>query len=768
MIQYIFKTAIRHLLHRKHFTLLNILGFTLAFSTAVLIFSYVLHEYSFDRYHEKAEQLFRVEINNQVIMPGMTGQLLQANVPSIKKQCTICLWGGYALSNSNEKNNIVVLNHIANADSSLGDLFSIHVLAGDLKQTLTDVNRIAINQSSAEKMFGSIDVIGKDVWVGFNYPLTIGAVFEDFPANSNLQNSGFTSLKRNEQRHDKNTNSFILYLELEHPHQKSEMEEKIQQVLTEKLKYTDAKVKLRSIKDIHFSENVKYEYAKVTKHSTVYLFLSIGILILIISLINFYNFKCGLLPTREKGFFVQRVNGASPTFTKLVLFAESLIICTTAGLFSLICVELFINSSLVRLIPMDFSTVSLAQKSTLLLLISILSAVIAAVMPTGFSPKRSLLSHYQKPFSRSFVSMRTALITIQFLASLILIICTFVIYQQKQYLLEYDTGMKSQNIISVQLNTKIVNQRESFTSQLKSLSQITDVTYAAHGPSNSMDSRGQTIDGKAVNFFLWPVHYNFLNFFGINVTKGRHFSSNYTMDKNNLIFNQTAINNFNWEQKLNKKIKAIYPYESEIIGICNDFHYASLHHDIQPICFWLSDKRTNMVFVKYTGSIAPVVKHIQKLFNQYTPELPFDYNFMDDTYAQYYKSVIRLFNLITFFSFIALIITGFGIIGLVTIITQRHIKEIGIRKANGAQTSEIILYLNKKITITILIAFLISIPLVWYLMELWLRNFTQHTPLHWYYFSIGGLCVWTLATLITLRQTWKAASQNPVKCLRYE
>ncbi|MCU4156528.1 ABC transporter permease [Carboxylicivirga sp. A043] len=764
MIRYLLKTALRHVVHRKYFSLLNVIGFSMAFATSLIIFFYVIFEYSFDSHHEKAATVYRVEVGDQVIYKGTTAQLLKDRIPEIKNASTLSPYAGQVLVHPTQPDNIYA-GRVFQADSAISKMLTFDVLIGDLDAAFIDKSKIAIDDEAALQLFGSTSVIGKMVQVNYGREMEICAVYEAFPSNSTFSPVGFMSIKQNASRFERSESSFLTFLEIEPHLVTDELNQRMEDIINAEFN-DEVSIHLRALKDVHFAEKVNYEYAKITKRSTVDLFLFIAFLVLIISVINYYNFKCGIMPTREKNFFVQEVNGAKLMHIRLTLLFEGLIVCVLAAIMAYILVELFSSSQLSELVPFDLKEFSLSDRVLMLSAICISAAIISVLLPTGFRFADTLLDKYRTSTSRSFISMRGVLMTFQFVASLVLIISSIVIYQQKQFLLNYDTGIVSNNVISFPLSGKIKSNLESFTSELENSAHITDVTYAAHGPSNTMMGWGRTIDGEQASFYVWPVAENFLSFFEVKVLNGRDYSTNL-LDDNKFIFNQAAIDKYSWEHKLNKKFPT-FEGEADLIGFCENFHYASLHHTVDPMCFWLNRKRCNMAFVKYSGSLPVVLEHIESCFKAISPSHMFDYGFVDDTYQAYYKSEMRLFKLISFFSFIALLITAIGITGLVTIITQRHVKEIGIRKANGARIYDILKLLNRKISYTIAIAFVISVPLVWYLMELWMNNFIVHTTIHWYYFLLGGICVWLLAILVTLRQTWKAASQNPIKALRYE
>ncbi|WP_439182971.1 ABC transporter permease [Carboxylicivirga taeanensis] len=764
MIKYLIKTAFRHIIHRKYFSLLNVLGFAMAFATSLIIFFYVIYEHSFDNHHEKAARVYRVEVGDQVIYKGTTAQLLKDKVPEVKNASILSPYAGRVLVHPTQPDNIYA-GSVFQADSAITELLTFDVLIGDLNAAFLDKSKIAIASEAAVQLFGSTNVIGERILVNYGRELEVCAVYKSFPSSSTFSPVGFMSIKQNPTRLDRSESSFLTFLEIEPQLVTDELNQRIADILNEEFD-DEVSVYLRALKDVHFAEQVNYEYAEVTKRSTVDLFLSVAFLILIISVINYYNFKCGIMPTREKSFFVQEVNGAQLKHIRLTLLIEGLIICTVAAALAYLLIELFDSSRLSELVPFNLKDFSLSMRLLMLGCIGVGAAIVSVLLPTGFRFADTLIDKYSRSSTKPFMSMRAVLMTFQFVASLVLIISSIVIYQQKQFLINYDTGIVSNNILTFPLSGKIKNNLDGFTSALMSSAHITDVTYAAHGPANDMMGWGRTIDGVQASFFVWPVAENFLSFFEVDILKGRDYSTNL-MDNSKFIFNQAAMNKYNWEHKLNKPFPT-FDGEADLIGFCENFHYASLHHSVDPMGFWLNRKRCNMAFVKYSGSLPLVLEHIERSFKAISPNHRFDYGFVDDTYQAYYKSEMRLFKLISFFSFIALLITAIGITGLVTIITQRHVKEIGIRKVNGARIYDIIRLLNRKITYTIVIAFLLSAPLVWYLMELWMSNFIVHAAIHWYYFLLGGLGVWLLATLITLRQTWKAASQNPIKALRYE
>ncbi|WP_439182970.1 ABC transporter permease [Carboxylicivirga taeanensis] len=757
MIRYSIKIALRQLWFNRASTYLSIFGFTVAVAASLVIFKYVSNEFSFDKHMPDHQRIYRLTSDSQVLFPGLVHQLIKEEIADVQEACLFHPRTFMAVSTSDGKNK--VSGPVYSTTTHWMPIFQTIVVSGNLSEALESDDKVAISQSTASKLFGTADALGQTVVVnqvfGPGLEKKVVAVYKDEPSTSSIAPIGLFKMSADSYQ-ERGAAVFSVFVKLHNTKNVNQVEKQIATLLQREKVAEGEGMTLQPLASLHLSPPMEYDYINKANKNYLYIFLLIGCIIILVSVINYYLVKIGNVNSASKGIFIHKCNGASATNLRYNLIVEAVILLLISAIVGLALYSIVLPG----LINKYFTSVewSLHDGVFFIGIILLMLLVIIAL------PKYSIFAGKRVKAAKSQGILQNGLITIQFIITMVLIISSIIIYQQKKFLQHFKTGMDTENVISLKLSSSIMQNDEALRDKLLSHSQIVDVTFASNGPENVELVNTQS-EGKPIRYGLWAVDSNFLNFFGINISKGRNFTEGRN-DAYAFIVNETAASNYNWSDRFNERIEGVFG--KRMVGICSDFHFASLHQGIEPLCIVCNYTILNRVFVKYTGDAEAVVSYLDVSVGELFPNLAFNYEFLDDVFKAYYSDEKTMFELIFAFSLLALLITLIGMIGLATVVTQKRTKEIGIRRVNGARVPELIGLINSKLTRPVFIAFVISIPLVWYIMELYLQNFVQHVPIHWAYFIAGGVSIWLLTTLITLRQTWRAASQNPIKALRYE
>ena len=759
MLKYIFKIAMRNLIRQKYYSLIDMLGITLAISSSLFVFIYSINEYNFDKHFPESEKIFRLEKNNGIYFSGVVCGILKNAIPEISYTTNINPLNTHSITFSEGKN--TVFGKIYQSDKNYLNIFDLDILSGNIKAALSDKHKVAINKSTALSLFGRIDVIGEEIKLNHTFTanenVIIEAVYSDLPKNSSLKPIGLYSLNNNLDLYSREYESYSIFIKINNTEDINHIREKINQTLIkENLLKSDCKITLSPLTGLHFSEHIDNDYIATGDKTTSNVLILIGILILVISIVN--SMILNARNSENQTQLIYLLIGAGKIDLRIIKFIERLTICFFSGIISIILFYLFINNSSNNLINYNFSQTSIV---TVFLFVFTTSSVISILIIQKLEiPTINLTSHVQESKSRFFS------ITVQYSISIILIICSLFIYKQKDFLLKFNTGLTSKQIISLNLNTEISKNLNTFKHEINSHNQIIDVTFASNDITH-IETNLVLINEREVKYGLWMVDNNFLDFFNIKIVNGSNFTYNYETQKYKCILNHSAVNQYKPLDKIGEVIPGLWR-NSELLGVCKDFNYASLHNKIEPLCFILNRDYCNTAYIKFKRNPEIIIKYLRNTTNKLYPNIPFKYSFLDDTFKNLYQAENSLLKLITTICIIAIFISSIGFHALVVANSQKRIKEIGIRKVNGAKVFEILTLLNKDLIKWIAIAFVIACPIAYYAMSLWLENFAYKTELSWWIFALAGLLALSIALLTVSWQSWRAATRNPVEALKYE
>ena len=616
----------------------------------------------------------------------------------------------------------------------------------------------------------------ENIWTKSAKLFTIGAVYKDFPENTQLRNVVYTAIDPDYNINNFSSSNWVCYLLLDNPAMADEVADNFNRHFDfKKIYHEGEQIRLVPLTDIYYMNETQDggTFRSGNKEVTALLF-GIALLIVIVAAINFTNFSTSLTPLRIKSINTQKVLGSSDTLLRRSLLIEAALISFIAWLVSLVIVWGLDWAEALPFIEADLSLVSNLPIVFLCGIVALVIGWLAGIYPayyiTSFPPALVLKGSFG--LSPSGRKLRTTLICVQFVVSIVLIIGACFVQIQNSYMRNFSLGFDKDQVAIVELNETMYDKHhDTYVNRLKENPGIEDVAFAMEkvGSKDGYNTNGGNYKGKDFQYFIIIASSNFLRVMGIPVIEGRDFSkADELSDHVSYIFNRTAMEGL--DMQVGDAFDSYSP--GHLIGFSDDVKFTSLRGGEDNIAFLVGNFGYSLpisyIRLKAGSDIHAVVGHIQETMKELDPSYPFNIEFYDEIFNHLYQKEENLRDLVTVFSLLAIIISLVGVFGLVVFETQYRRKEIGIRKVHGATVGEILLMFNKAYLRIVGICFVIAAPVAWQGVKMWLEGFAYKTPLHWWVFLIALLIV-TVITLLTVSfQNWKAANENPVNSIKSE
>jgi putative ABC transport system permease protein len=801
MLRNYLKTTLRNLKRQKTQSTINILGLAIGLTCCILIILFVRDELSFDKFHENHDRIYRVtrrwlnedgavSLHLGFVAPPI-GPLLKNDFPAIEHAVRMVGTGGMLVSHGDAyfEENLFFF-----AEENLFDVFSIKMTKGDPSTSLVDPLTIVISEEMARKYFGSEDPIGQTIHVeaqGQAADLKVTGVIEPLPHNSHFHADFFASFKTYEaivgddEMQSWSSNNYATYILIRKNHDVNILKEQLNPFIDRHMDEGRSKITqliLQPLTDIHLHSHLDSELESNSDISYVYVFSVIAFFVLMIAAINFMNLSTARSSQRAKEVGLRKVVGANRSQLIKQFLSESLLTVFAGLAVALILVKLLLprfNQFLSRELSFNLSG-NIGLLSGLIfvaVLVGIVSGLYPAVFLSSFQPATVLKG--AKDQRRRKLSLRTVLVVFQFAISIVLIICVGVVTSQLRYIRNINLGFNEEQVVVLPSSSRISSQLESVKTQLYENPNIISVSAAKRVPSGRLlDSSGASVirgeKSEPINFMiaLLRVDHDYIPTFGMELAAGRNFSKEMPTDAANaFILNETAIRQIGWESPLDAIGKGfVYGRaEGQIIGVVKDFHFESIHHKIAPIVMVLSAHSLNQVAVRISPNDIPgTMAFLQGKWQEFRPNYPFSYYFVDERFDQQYRSENKLLQLFGYFAFLAIFIACLGLFGLALYTAEQSIKEIGIRKVLGASVSSLVFLFSKEFSKWVLLANIIGWPVAYYAMTKWLANFAYRTSLSLWIFLLAGVLALVIALITVSFHSVKAAIADPVTALRYE
>jgi putative ABC transport system permease protein len=777
-------------LKNKPITVINILGMTVGITISLLIFSYAKKESTTDQLIPNVSNIYSLMNKEDPHVSQQMVQLAKAQVPEIEN-ITYCSeeWSPQVFF-TNEIASFKVENLLV-ADSCFFRVLRFEPIWGDPYNALNLTNKIVLTENLSKKIFGNENPVGKMLGYNSTYlhgeEIEVAAVIKDLPQNSSWNFEAVLSIQTNYKIDWYFSNlgwgqqSFTSFFSIPESVSPKMLNEKLASLSKDNVpdKYKDD-IEMSSFPftKIYFG-SPNHDILKHGNQLTLSIIEIVGILILLLACVNYINLVTAQREKRFKTIGTIKSFGCSKWKVIELLTIESALVLTLTFILVTFSASLLLDS-LNGLTDSQFTFHSIFTRRNLgiLFLIFVFTLIVTGLIPGYFYSKykTALLFNKNQSKTKQANYLRNGLLIFQFTISIALIAGMLTIERQNRFMTNTNPGFNKNNIIFFSTNDDLQKNIQPFKNEMKKIPGITDLTFSEE-PIGKIDQNwGMDIqvhgEKKTISFVKLSVSPNFFDFFGIKIKKGNGFNEN-SKENRDLIFNAVTMLKYNFVDQQGMRL----PLSSDqnkgrVIGEVEDFNFESMHVPIRPIGFMSSGEGDEVAYLKLntinTENFHSTIESIEKIWNKLSPNFPFEYEFLNDSWDALYKKENQFLKVLSYTTIISLFLSCLGLIGLTFYIIENRIKEIGIRKINGATISEVMTMLNRDFVKWVAIAFVIACPIAWYAMNKWLENFAYKTELSWWIFALAGLLALGIALLTVSWQSWRAATRNPVEALRYE
>ncbi len=800
------KVALRNMKRQKGYSLINILGLSVGMACCILILLWVKDELSYDRYHENADQLYRVVVKGKMsnrdihfsTSPAPLAKALVDEFPEVL-QATRFLSSRNVLVSYQEKyfNESLMLY----ADANFFDVFSIPLIKGDPREVLRQPNSVVITKEAALKYFGDQDPLGKTLTFNNRTDLRITGLAEDVPSNTHFHTDFFVSLATVPDSRNQNwfNNPYHTYIVLDEDTSLEDFQAKLPEIISKYMGPLAKKVMgvtmeefqssgntfgyfLQPATSIHLHSDLEYELETNGSITYVYLFSLIALFILVIACINFMNLATARSSARAREVGVRKVLGSDrPKLIKQFL-TESILMSILSFVLAIVIVA-FLQPFFNNLSGKQLDIASYCSWSSCLgaiaviLFVGIFAGSYPAFFLSSFQPI-SMLRGVVKTGTKSSW-FRSGLVVFQFSISIVMLIGTFVVKNQLEYIRNKKLGFEKEQLLVIQRAENLGQNKEAFRNELFRSYDVINVAFSNSVPGRHLGDFTHLAEGASANemvrMFLLYGDFNFFDTLKMEMIEGRYFSKDIPADRNSVILNETAAAALAMKDPVGKRLlrSSLAQEGSEfftIIGIVKDFHFESLHQKIRPLALYLlSEDEARYVSIRIRqGSIPKTLAFIKSKWDEFVSRQPFEYFFLDDDFDSLYKTEQKVGQLFSVFAILAILVACLGLFGLASFTAEQRTKEIGIRKVLGANVPHIVALLTKEFSRWVLLANLIAWPIAYFAMGRWLQNFAYRVSIGPRIFFLAAGLVFFVALFTVSYQALRSASANPVDALKHE
>ncbi|MBS1664799.1 MAG: ABC transporter permease [Bacteroidetes bacterium] len=817
MFKNYFKVAVRSLLRRKAFTLINILGLAMGMAVCLLIVLFIRSELGYDRFVPRSERIYRMvlerkypeHVSSYAVIPFSVGPAVQKEFPEVEAYTGVQTFGGNNNVFIKVREQLFEESHVLVADSNFFRVFGMGLLTGDVVTALQKPNMAVIDERTARKYYGSVDgALGQWFETDGKQRYTVSGVCKDWPEDSHLAFNILISQNSFNWARQANYTGFSTwaYFLLKENASSVVLESKLPHVVE---KYVSGAIErnfgmsyaaftaagngyhyfLQPLSKIHLISDMEAEVRPNGSMRAVYIFGVIAVFILGIACINFVNLSTARSMERAKEVGIRKTFGSEKRSLIFQFLLESVLV-------SLLSIVLAIGLILLllpffnKLTGKELSAMDFLSPFTVpaLLLLGVVVGWIAGLYPafilSSFKPIKVLKGKFKS--SKYGTVLRNGLVVFQFAISIILIISTVIVNRQMGYMLGDKLGFQKDHIIEIQRTDLLDVKTRAFLNEVKAIAGVEKVSGASTMPGSggffgivwqpigaraSMTSKGVIVDDQ------------FAATLGLEMKEGRWFSKEYPTDSLGIVLNEKAVAALGLKEpvvgtRMTTTGNALNPtavdspYVYTVVGVVKDFHFQTLHQAISPLVFSSNARFQDVspiTSVRIRGNdFTAAIKGIEAAWRKQVPEKPFHYTFLDQNLAAQYRAEQTLQRVFTVFSALAICIACIGLLGLAAYATQQRIREISIRKVLGASGMNIIGMLSKDFLKLVTIAAMVACPLAWMGMHSWLQGFAYRVELSWWVFVLAWLVAAGITLLTISLQAIRAARANPVKTLRAE
>lgn len=815
------KIAFRNFRKNRLYAVINLSGLAVGLAACWMLMLFVRHELNFDRFLKGSERIYQVQLDGNFAgqtfltsnTPPPVGATLRQEFADFTDHTRIFQPGDVAIR-SEEVGGIshsFTESKLLAVDSNFLEFFSFPVKSGAVRTCLDGLNRVVLTESMAQKYFGDAEPLGQILQLN-NKPYEVTAILVDVPAQSSLQFDFLTSVANYE---------VVKYFDWSWVWLNVDTYVKTRAPLTDqRLKALHAlfpamvkknaasafrrigqpidvflknggkwDFKLKPLEDVHlYSAGVQGRVTTLGSIREVYVYGTVGLLIILMACVNFMNISTARSGQRAREVGVRKALGSGSRALITQFLTESTVYGFGAGVLALallyLCLPLF---SQIIATPLQISTLFSGWPGALALLLPIGVGLLSGSYPALFLSRFNIVKVIKGSIpvlSGRQVWIRGGLVVFQFTISIALITCTIIVFQQLSYTRNKEIGLNQENVLLIRNAQRLEGKEEVFRQQISDQPEVINASWSTDVPTSGyfgdfyVPEAG--LDGDRVSKDLvlssYMVDYDFAPTMDIKIVQGRNFSQDFRSDSAAVILNETAVKSAGWKDPIGKYIN--YPggdYQRfKVIGVMKDFNTQSFRLAIEPFAlFHHSSKSYTLPYSYISVRVKPgqekaLISNLESRWKAIAPGAPLDYTFLDAAFAAQYRSEQKLGKVLSGFTGLAIFIACLGLLGLIAFAVEQRTKEIGIRKVLGASVAGIVGLLSRDLLRLVLMAVVIAVPLAWYAMNQWLQDFAYRVPMQWWFFALAGGMALLIAFLTIGWQSVRAALSNPVESLKSE
>ena len=787
----------------KAFSAINILGLAVGISCCLLILLYVQYEFSYDRYHVKADRSYRISLHgvlagneiNAVTTPYPMAAALINEFAEVETAARFRKFFAEMLVSVGDVR--YQESEIFHADQSFFNIFDYGFVAGDSETALNNPFSVVITESIAEKYFPESGALGQSLTFNNNRDYQVTGIIRNIPENSHFHPQILVSFNSDEQ-HDSPiwiSNNIATYLVLRPGVDAAEFSLKLDTLVE---KYVAPQIEqalgssladflasggrygfgLQALTAIHLNSNMQGEIEQNGNAGYVYTFLAIALFILVLACINFMNLSTARSANRAKEIGVRKVMGAHRAQLFMQFMSESVLVSVLALAIALPLAWLLLpafNAITERSISIDaiFSVQAFFLLVFLTFAVGVLSGSYPALYLSRFHPQEVLKGKLSGGAKSAW--FRGSLVVFQFAISIALVAATLIVYSQLDYMRNKALGFNKEQLLVLHRAGALGEQLESFKAQIAQLPNVIAVSSSVHVPGLQVDQNVYTLEGapSSESKALWAstVSYDYIETLGIEMAEGRPFSRDFGSDETAYVINEAAARELGIDNPTSHRLLEPDPAgmrSGPIIGMVRDFHFESLHQEIRPMLFRFREFARYVVVRVQPNDIQQTISDIEERWQEVTGGEPFEYSFLDEDFENLHEGDRKMGEVFTVSSLLAILIACLGLYGLASFTTEQRTKEIGIRKTLGATVTDIVVLISKEFIILVVIALVIAVPVAYLAMSQWLQLFSYRISIPTSVFAIAGAMALVIAFLTVSFQSVRTALTNPSKSLRDE
>jgi putative ABC transport system permease protein len=794
MIKHYLVVALRALGRRKGYSFLNIAGLAVGMACGILILLAVRHDLSYDRFHEHADRTFRVVTIDEAF--GVSSQRVGMTIPALApaahesfpeiEAMVRLAGGGQQLFSVGERD--LYAESVFIADSTFFSVFDFELLSGDASSALVEPNTVLLTKSMAGRLFGDADPVGQVVRANQQTDYRVTGIVADPPPNSHLTFDAIASLYPTESEEDSGFAQFlqswtgigiIAYLRLNRQESASALEVRLNSLLREREVNPVWSVTLQPLTEIHLrSTDVVFD-VNAGKSDVAYVWGLglVGVFVLLIAAFNFMNLSTARSLDRAREIGVRKASGAQRQQLIGQHLGESLVIGSIAFviaigivILALPLIEATFDRSLGLYLLMDPAII--VGLVGLALIISVLAGSYPAFFLSSFETKAVLQGSF-KSGARG-ATLRKALVVAQFTASVVLIVGTLVVSRQLDHIMDRNMGYNRDQVVALGLSGSAMQERApALRQELEQLPGVAGIARSNTLPGRGMGRMGVQPEGIPEDD-VWitsvlSIDHDWLDLLEVQIADGRNFSQDFGTDQQQaIIINESAARELGWADPVGRRIQAA-GQDREVIGVVQDFHFASIRHRVEPLVILYSPNGGSVMSVRLAAAdVRSSLTSIEDAWTSIYPEYPFEYSFLSDEFAALYQEEANFAMLSRAFALLAILIACLGLFGLAAFTAQQRTKEIGVRKVLGADTHRIVLLISREFVLLVGIAILIAIPISYLAMNRWLDDFAYRITIGPEIFGFAALAALTIAMATVGYHALRSAIADPVAAIRAE